>query len=99
MNTYQIFSLLFGSGVVLALFKYLHSKLSEQKTRTTALELGVQALLRDRLYQMYMHYSEKGFAPLYARDNFENLYRRYHELGANGVMDDYYHKFMQIPTE
>lgn len=99
MGTYQILTLIFGSGTVLALFKYLHSKLTEQKTRTTALELGVQALLRDRLYQMYMHYSEKGFAPLYARDNFENLYRRYHELGANGVMDDYYKKFMEIPTE
>lgn len=99
MNTYQIFSILFGSGVVLALFKYIHSKLSEQKTRTTALEQGVQALLRDRLYQMYIHYSEKGFAPLYARENFENMYKKYHELGANGVMDDYYKKFMDIPTE
>lgn len=99
MGIYQILTLIFGPGTILALFKYLHSKLTEQKTRTTALEFGVQALLRDRLYQMYMHYSEKGFAPLYARDNFENLYRRYHELGANGVMDDYYKKFMEIPTE
>ena len=38
-------------------------------------------------------------APIYARENFENMYQRYHNLGANGVMDDYYKKFMEIPTE
>lgn len=99
MGTYQILTLIFGGGAVLSLFKYLHSKLAEQKKRTTALELGVQALLRDRLYQMYSHYMERGSAPIYARENFENMYRKYHELGANGVMDDYYKKFMEIPTE
>lgn len=99
MGTYQILTLIFGSGAVLALFKYLHSKLLEQKKRTAALELGVQALLRDRLYQMYSHYMDRGSAPIYARENFENMYKRYHELGANGVMDDYYERFMEIPTE
>lgn len=99
MNIYQILSLLFGSGLLLAILKYFHSKIKEQKLRTVALEQGVQALLRDRLYQMYFHYLEKGSAPIYARENFENMYKKYHELGANGVMDDYYHKFMNIPTE
>lgn len=99
MNTYQILSLCIGSGAVLGVLKYFHSKLESQKKRTAALEQGVQALLRDRLYQMYYHYLEKGSAPIYARENFENMYKKYHELGANGVMDDYYHKFMNIPTE
>lgn len=99
MGTYQILTLIFGSGTVLALAKFFHGKLVEQKKRTTALELGVQALLRDRLYQMYSHYMERGSAPIYARENFENMYRKYHDLGANGVMDDYYERFMEIPTE
>lgn len=99
MQLYQILTILFGGGCGLALIKYFHSKLAEQKKRTTALELGVQALLRDRLYQMYFHYMERGSAPIYARENFENMYRKYHDLGANGCMDDYYQKFMNIPTE
>lgn len=99
MGTYQILSLAFGSGILLAAIKWIHSSLSKQKKRTEALEYGVQALLRDRLYQMYFHYMEKGSAPLYARENFQNMYEKYHALGANGVMDDYYHKFMDIPTE
>ena len=99
MNTYQILSLCLGSGIILAAVKWIHTVFSKQKKRTEALEYGVQALLRDRLYQMYFHYMEKGSAPLYARENFQNMYEKYHNLGANGVMDDYYHKFMNIPTE
>lgn len=99
MDNYQKIMLIVGSGSGLALIKWLHSKFVQQAKKTKALEEGVQALLRDRLYQMYAHYSERGSAPIYARENFENMYQKYHELGANGVMDDYYKKFMQIPTE
>ena len=88
-----------GSGTGLALTKWIHSCFVKQRKRTEALEQGVQALLRDRLYQMYAHYMERGSAPIYARENFENMYRRYHNLGQNGVMDDYYKRFMEIPTE
>ena len=99
MDTYQKIMLVVGSGTGLALVKWIHGKIVAQKKKTEALELGVQALLRDRLYQMYAHYMERGSAPIYARENFENMYQRYHNLGANGVMDDYYKKFMEIPTE
>ena len=67
--------------------------------KTESVQLGVQALLRDRLYYNYMKYAEKGYAPLYARENFENMYKQYHILGANGVMDDIYRKFMALPLE
>ena len=99
MDKYQWIMIIAGSGTGLAVAKLVHSKLVAQSRKTKALEEGVQALLRDRLYQMYAHYMEKGSAPIYARENFENMYQKYHELGANGVMDDYYKKFMEIPTE
>ena len=99
MDNYQIIMIVLGSGSVLTFVKWIHGKLAAQKKKTEALELGVQALLRDRLYQMYAHYMHEGVAPIYARENFENMYQRYHNLGANGVMDDYYKKFMEIPTE
>lgn len=47
----------------------------------------------------YNHYKDKGYAPIYARDNFENCYKRYHMLGANGVMDDIHDKFMELPID
>lgn len=61
--------------------------------------LGVQALLRAQMIQDYNKWYEKGFAPIYARQNFENCWSQYHSLGANGVMDDIHIKFLALPTE
>jgi hypothetical protein len=44
-------------------------------------------------------YSEKGYAPIYTRDNFENCWKQYHSLGVNGVMDDLHMKFLELPTD
>ena len=63
-----------------------------------AMKKGLQALLRSQLIADYNHYHDKGFAPIYARENFENCWKQYHKLGANGVMDDIHKKFMALPV-
>lgn len=67
--------------------------------RIIALEKGIQALLRAQMIADYNHYAEKGYAPIYARQNFENCWTQYHALGANGVMDGIHTKFMELPTK
>ena len=99
MSLYQILSLTFGSGLLTAILTAVWKKIKLNEKKTESVQLGVQALLRDRLYSTYMHYQEKGYAPIYARENFENMYKQYHVLGANGVMDDIYRKFMDLPLE
>ena len=99
LNLYQILSLLFGSGLLITILTAVWNKIKMNERKTESVQLGVQALLRDRLYYNYMKYAEKGYAPLYARENFENMYKQYHILGANGVMDDIYRKFMALPLE
>lgn len=99
MGLYQILTLLFGSGLLATILTAVWRKIKQNEKKTESVQLGVQALLRDRLYSTYMEYAEKGYAPIYARENFENMYNQYHVLGANGVMDDVYHKFMGLPLE
>ena len=99
MTLYQILSLTFGSGLLITILTAVWKKIKANEKKTESVQLGVQALLRDRLYSTYMRYSEKGYAPIYARENFENMYNQYHILGANGVMDDVYRKFMALPLE
>lgn len=65
--------------------------------RIRALERGVQALLRAQMISDYTHYSEKGKAPIYARQSFENLWEQYEKLGKNGVMEDIHRKFLELP--
>lgn len=68
-------------------------------TQIKGVRRGVQALLRAEMIDMYNHYLDKGHAPIYARENFENLWQQYHALGANGVMDDIKKRFMALPTD
>jgi len=58
---------------------------------------GVQALLRDRLIQGYKFYRVQGWADEDDRSNLENIYVQYHNLGANGVMDNLRGKFLALP--
>ena len=68
-------------------------------THIRALQLGVQALLRAQMITDFNRYTEKGWAPIYARQNFENCWVQYERLGQNGVLKDIHDRFMKLPTE
>ena len=99
MNTYQILCLLGVPTIILGGFKYLHSMVKKNAADNMAVKKGVQALLRSQMIADYNKWSEKGYSPIYARENFENCWKRYHALGENGVMDDLHEKFLDLPTE
>lgn len=81
-------------GAIVALFKVVFSRIN-------AMRLGVKALLRAEMIRDYNEYHEKlRYAPLYAKENFQNCWEQYHAIkGPNGVMDDIHNKFMRLPTE
>ena len=90
---------LFGIPALLSAgFGYLISQIRTSKTKEKALELGVQALLRDRLLQGYKHYMNQGWVGYADRLNMENIYQNYHNLGSNGIMDEYRKRFLGLPT-
>lgn len=62
-----------------------------------ALKGGVQALLRCELYKMHASAAKAGYATLGDKNEFENMYRKYHALGKNGVMDAVYEEYMGLP--
>lgn len=99
MDWKYIISLLFGSGILVAIGKYFLGRIKANDKKTDAVCQGVQALLRDRLYQSYNYHNDKGYAPIHAKENFENMWTQYHNLGVNGVMDGIHKDFMKLPTE
>ena len=99
MELYQAASLLVAMGIPMGLMGFLWGRVKGLHQDGVAVREGVQALLRAQMIGDYNHYLEKGHAPIYARDNFENCWKRYHALGANGVMDDIHQKFMALPTK
>lgn len=110
MTLYQIICLILQFACLIGVpaltsknFEKKHEAIADkckaQQDETTAVKLGIQALLRDRLYEKYDKYEERGWAPIYAHEDWENMYKQYHALGANGVMDSLNDKFMKLPTE
>ena len=80
------------------IFNAIMNKRKKKNNEDFELRKGVQALLRDRLSQEYKTYTEKGFITLDEKSNYENMYKSYHALGKNGVMDTLYNEVMKLPT-
>ena len=92
MTIYQWLCIFSVPTLLAALIKILFSQIK-------AIKHGLQALLRAQLIADYNKWEEKGYAPIYARENFQNCWMQYHALGANGVMDDIHERFLELPTE
>ena len=86
-------------GLVAALGATLLAIVKITFSQIKGVKLGVQALLRAQMIHDYNKWTERGYAPIYARQNFENCWEQYHSLGANGVMDDIHRKFLALPIE
>lgn len=99
MSVYNWLCLLGIPSAVATIVSFILAKLKRMKSDQDALKLGMQALLRADMIRDYNKWSEKGYAPIYARENFLNVYNNYHQLGANGVMDDIKDRFMELPIK
>ncbi len=99
MSLYQILCLVGIPSLCTSLTAFLIAKVKKTQSDTEAVKLGIQALLRSQMISDFNKWSEKGYAPIYARENFENVWKQYHNLGVNGVMDDLHEKFLDLPTK
>ncbi len=72
---------------------------NSRNKRQDAIQTGLQALLRDRIIQVYNHYvTEKKWIPIYAKDSIVSCYESYENLGANGVIDDLMAEIKALPN-
>ena len=97
MSTFQILTLLGIGSLITSLWMYIIKSGKKTAISVKAIRLGVQAVLRAQMIADYNYYTEKGYAPIYAKENFQNCWNQYEALGANGVMNDIYKKFMALP--
>ena len=81
-----------------AIIAYLLAVIKLKKKENEALQVGVQALLRARIIEIYYHYTEKGWMPLDVRNSLEACYKSYEALGENGVIDDLVEQLRELPN-
>ena len=80
------------------------SKLTKAKeisfeTKQKALEAGVQALLRNELVRRYREYEVKGEMSILDKENIEEMFKQYENLGGNGTVKQLMTELMHLPTK
>lgn len=83
-----------------AVLTYFTTRWSKTLKKINKMEFGVQALLRDRMLQMYSHYREEGKpVPLREVESFECMYSAYIDNEGNSFMPDVRKEFMGLEHE
>ena len=74
-------------------------RFKKDRNKQDALWAGLRSLLRDSIIWSHNHYTEKGYCPIYARENIEDMYNQYHVLGGNGVVTSLVEELKDLPTK
>lgn len=71
---------------------FISTKLKKNKKKDLAIEQGVQALLRNEIIRRYREFETKGEISILDKENLEEMFEQYKNLGGNGtvkkMMDD-----------
>lgn len=75
---------------------YIISLLRKQNKKREANSKGTMLLLRVQLIEYHTKYMRKGSIPLYAYQNFVDMYQAYHELGGNSMVTKMYEEIQEL---
>ena len=80
-------------------YRLIIKRMKEESLKSAAQNAGIQALLRDRIIQAHNYYLDKGYCPIYAKENVKRMYDAYHALGGNDVATHLKDEMIDMPTE
>lgn len=96
----EVLMLLGIPSILSFMFQILYGKIvkkrGDNKVEEYLIKKALQAILRDRLLQLYDNHINAGEITVAEKDNYNNLYDIYHRLGKNGVMDDMYKQVLKL---
>ena len=81
------------------IIKKLKKRMKEQERKNTAIENGVQALLRNELIRRYREYEEKGEVSIIDKENIEHMFEEYKNLGGNGTVAKMYEDMLEFQNK
>lgn len=90
-------------GIVVGWLSSKHKKIQEKEDfkqkENEALKAGVLALLRNEILRRYREYMSKGELTILDKENLEEMYEQYRNLGGNGMVKELMSELMQLPTK
>lgn len=87
------------TGVLGVIGGFLLAKYKKVKRELFAMKDGVVGLLRTMIIQQHDKYTERGYAPIYAKEALTKGYIAYRDLGGNDVGTKLYKDVMALPEE
>ena len=78
---------------------FLGTKIKRHNKKDKAIEEGLVALLRNELVRRYREYKQKGEMSILDKENIEDMFKQYENLGGNGTVKKMYKELLDLPTE
>jgi hypothetical protein len=85
-------------AIFTGLYRRLQKKVKKELCDQKNIKDGMLALLRSELIRQHEKYTERHWIPVYAMDNFNELYNAYHELGGNGTVTKLKKELEELPS-
>ena len=86
-------------SLVIAYLGLARKKILKRCKTRKAMELGILSLLRAQIIEYHHHYVEKCHCPIYAKENLEDMFSAYTDLGGNGTVPDLVKTIRSLPTD
>lgn len=86
-------------GVVTSKLKKTKEKDEKEKKKDEAIELGVQALLRNEIIRRYREFESKGEISILDQENLDEMFEQYKNLGGNGTVKKMMNDLYELKTK
>lgn len=97
------FSVILTAGIgiamkrIMARYKEQDEREAKRAVENEAMKNGMRAILRDRIIQADIRFTNIGYIGAEQKENINLLYEAYHQLGGNGVVTTAYNHLMSMP--
>lgn len=78
---------------------FIATKLKKNKKKDLAIELGVQALLRNEIIRRYREFETKGEISILDQENLDEMFTQYKNLGGNGTVKKMMNDLYELKTK
>lgn len=82
-----------------AVLGFISTRFKKNKKKDLAIEQGVQALLRNEIIRRYREFESKGEISILDKENLEEMFEQYKNLGGNGTVKKMMDELLNLKTK
>ena len=99
MNILQMILSYLIPTILGAILGFIATNFKKNKKKDLAIEQGVQALLRNEIIRRYREFESKGEISILDKENLEEMFEQYKNLGGNGTVKKMMDELLNLKTK